>query len=177
MHKKIFKICHQLFCLNDESDHEKTCQSLVSYLTKYCSSENNLIEIYRLLKRLKYEIQINEDKYLTFRASYEYLTDIINTEIEIIKMKIKEPELRVKIPRLLKWTDTHSALVELIYGTKDLSINQGKGKLEEITACFEFIFQIKLGNISEKFNDISMRKSKKLYIDKVKDNLLNKINQ
>lgn len=175
MKAKIVKISLQLSEINDESKIERLSKTLVKYITQYCLTENNLLEVYRLLRRIRYTIQINKDLFPQYESQYDYLLYIIDTEIEINRIKTEQPDLRIKIPKLLKWTDTLNALIELIYGTQNLSVNFGKGKLEEIAACFEFIFQIKLGNISEKFGDICTRKPKKLYLDRVKENLLEKM--
>lgn len=175
MKAKILKISLQIFNVNDESKIEKRSNTFVKLLTEYCTTENNLLDVLRLLREISYTIRINRDLHPQLIHQCDYLAYTIDTEIEIVRLKIKQPELRIKIPKLLKWTDTFTALVELIYGIEDLSINFGKGKLEEIIACFEFIFQVKLGNTSEKFGDVYTRKSGKLYIDRVKDNLLKKL--
>lgn len=175
MSLNIEKINTQLSLIRNGSNSDKLCKKIADNLAKYCSGEINLLEAYRLLRRARYSAQLNKDNFPGFTSQYNFLIHIIDTEIEIIMLKIKEPELRMRIPKLLKWTDTLTALTEIIEGIQNLSINHGKGKLEEITACFEFIFQVKLGNISDKFADIRMRKSNKLYIDRVRDNLLKKI--
>lgn len=175
MKTKIVRTSLQLFEINDEYKIEKISKALVKYLIQYCLTENNLLEVYRLLRGIRYTVQINKDMNPQYESQYDYLLYTIDTEIEINRIKTEQPDLRIKIPKLLKWTDTFNALIELIYGTQNLSINFGKGKLEEIATCFEFIFQIKLGNISEKFGDMCTRKPKKLYIDKVKENLLEKM--
>ncbi|GAB6122993.1 RteC domain-containing protein [Dysgonomonas termitidis] len=175
MKAKIIKISLLVFKIDDKSNIEKLSKRLVRDLTEYCTTENNLLEVYRLLRRIRYTILINKNQHPQHECQCDYLLYIIDTEIEINRLKTEHSDLRIKIPKLLKWTDTFNALIELIYGTQNLSINFGKGKLEEIAACFEFIFQIKLGNISEKFGDMCTRKPKKMYIDRIKENLFKKM--
>lgn len=176
MKAKIIRISLQLFDSKNEHRTEKLCHNFVNGLDMYCLTENNLIEVYRFLKRVRYDIQTKKGRYPLLACQCDYLIYVIDTEIDIVRLKIDNPSLGIRIPKLLKWTDTYTALVELIYGIQDLSVNFGKGKLEEIAACFEFIFQVKLGNISEKFGDIGTRRPKKLYIDRVRENLIKKLN-
>ncbi len=177
MKAKIVKTSLRIFNAKNESKTKKLYDDFVNELDIYCSAENNLLEAYRFLKRIRYDIRTNRVQDTQSACRSDYLIYIIDTEIEIVRLKIKDPSLRIKIPKLLKWTDTYTALVELIYGVQNLSVNSGKGKLEEIAACFEFIFQVKLGNISEKFGDIYIRKHKKLYIDRLRENLLKKLDK
>jgi RteC protein len=59
----------------------------------------------------------------------------------------------------LKWTYSKVGLAELIYALKELGVfNNGKAELKSITACFEYMFSIDLGNITSTFQEILQRK-------------------
>lgn len=127
MKTKIVRISLKLFNTNDEFKFEKLSKTFVSYLTEYCTSENNLLDALRLLRQIRYAVRVNKEQSPRLADRYNYLLHIIETEIEINKLKIKQPDLRIRIPKLLKWTDTLTALVELIYGIENISVNFGKG--------------------------------------------------
>ena len=95
-------------------------------------------------------------------------------ETEITDFKIKDPQLRVKIPKLLKWTESFTDLVEIIEGLI-FAINRGKVQQQEVQECFEFIFQVKIAGLSEKKGEIGRRKRKPFFIDRVKDNLIKRL--
>jgi len=180
MNKRIKRACNQLFQNENENENQskwkKRYDNFVKLLTQYCNIENNLLEVYRLLLIIKLDIQSNMNKHSEVIFHYNYLCQIIDIEIEIILLKIKEPELRKKIPKLLKWTDCLTDLAEIIIGISK-SINRGKVKQIDIQECFEFIFQVKIGNISEKKEKIFIRKHKPMYIDKIKEVILQELNR
>lgn len=92
----------------------------------------------------------------------EKLSGIIYIEMEIAHDKIMNPQLieaqaKIKnMPKLLEWTDNKVALVEVIYGISN-SLNKGKASIsiKEITECFEFFFQIDLGNYHHSLIEIN----------------------
>ena len=96
MKAKIVKISLQLFEINDESKIERLSKTLVKYITQYCLTENNLLEVYRLLRRIRYTIQINKDLFPQYEPQYDYLLYIIDTEIEINRIKTEQPDIRIK---------------------------------------------------------------------------------
>lgn len=61
MKTKIVRTSLQLFEINDEYKIEKISKALVKYLIQYCLTENNLLEVYRLLRGIRYTVQINKD--------------------------------------------------------------------------------------------------------------------
>lgn len=73
--------------------------------------------------------------------------------------------------KLLQWTDDKIALVELIYAISN-SVNNGKASIKSITECFQFIFQINLGNYYRILLDINNRKTNiTRYLDTLPYNL------
>ena len=83
MKAKIIKISLQLSEINDESKIERLSKTLVKYITQYCLTENNLLEVYRLLRRIRYTIQINKDLFPQYEPQYDYLLYIVNLQLKV----------------------------------------------------------------------------------------------
>jgi hypothetical protein len=77
----------------------------------------------------------------------------------------------------LQWTFPKIGLVELIYSLKELRVfNNGDADLKTITACFEYMFNVDLGNITSSFQGILQRKKGVTNItDKLRDIFLKKV--
>lgn len=78
----------------------------------------------------------------------------------------------------LQWTDSKTALVELIYALHSTgSVNNGKTEIRELTAFFEQIFNIKLTDIYRTYLDIKIRSTPTKYIDTLKTALIKRIEE
>jgi hypothetical protein len=77
----------------------------------------------------------------------------------------------------LKWTYSKVGLVELIYSLRELgAFNDGKADLKTIKECFEYMFNVDLGNITSSFQEILERKKGYTNItDKLREMFLKKI--
>jgi hypothetical protein len=74
----------------------------------------------------------------------------------------------------LKWTESQSALTELIYALyESKTFNYGNTTVQEITKHFEIVFDMKISNIHRSFSDIKNRKNGSL---KFLDALVNRLN-
>lgn len=74
----------------------------------------------------------------------------------------------------LKWTESQSALTELIYALyESKTFNYGNTTVQEITKHFENVFDMKISNIHRSFSDIKNRKNGNL---KFLDALVNRLN-
>lgn len=75
--------------------------------------------------------------------------------------------------KILKWTESKTALIELIYALHTSKVlNDGKADLNEIAKYFENIFDIELGDIYRASNEIKNRKiNKTKFLDVLRDNL------
>ena len=59
----------------------------------------------------------------------------------------------------MQWTYSKIDLTLLTYALKDLGVfNEGKADLKTIIRCFEYMFDIDLGNYSSSFQDVLERK-------------------
>lgn len=144
-----------------EEKINKKYRSFVYQMTEYCSNDSDIFSIYRMLKETEFDLILRGDK-LGLSMYYSKLKYYINTELEIILHKLNQPQLitlsrnQSAIPNLLHWTDDKIDLVELIYAIKR-SVNNGEASIKRIALCFEFIFQVKLGNIYDTFSDLNTR--------------------
>lgn len=76
------------------------------------------------------------------------------------------------------WTDTKTALVELIYAIHSIKcVNNGSIEIKEITKFFEYLFQIDLKDIYREFLNIKSRQNPTKFIDSLRTSLLKRIEQ
>lgn len=80
------------------------------------------------------------------------------------------PTLEVKT---IKWTESKTALIELIYALHTQKVfNNGKADIAEIAKTFEKLFDIELGDIYRASNEIKNRKiNKTKFLDVLRENL------
>ncbi|MFB9843933.1 RteC domain-containing protein [Mucilaginibacter ginsenosidivorans] len=77
---------------------------------------------------------------------------------------------------MVVWTQTNTALGELIYGLKETkALNQGKLSVARITAYLEKVFHADVGNISDTWNYICGRANKTIYLDEMKKAVLERM--
>lgn len=155
-------------------------------LVSFCSADQEIFTIYRVLKEMEDDLDGRRKcmaqpgcKHAGYVAGK--LVSLIRTELEIARLKIKNPAMReyncgnVKIPPLLKWTDKKVALIELIYAIAG-SIENGQAGINRIVKCFEYFLQIDLGNHYNIFDEICIRKVKPArYIESLANRLMEAI--
>ena len=77
-----------------------------------------------------------------------------------------------------QWTDNKTALIELIYALHASgSINNGQTEIRELTAYFEQILNVRLTDIYKSFYEIKGRTNPTKYIDKLKLDLIRKMEE
>ena len=77
-----------------------------------------------------------------------------------------------------QWTDTKTALVELIYALNcSQSVNNGNCDIRELATFFEHSFNIQINDIYRSFQDIKLRSTPTKYIDNLKTSLQKKIDE
>ena len=78
----------------------------------------------------------------------------------------------------LHWTDSKSALIELIYALYAKgSINNGDLDIRELTRYFEGLFNVKLPDVYRTFQDIKLRQNPTKYLNSLISSLENKITE
>jgi len=160
---------------------------LIKLMIDYCSTEGSLFKVYRILKRIEADVNINLQKSdLTPHELLSKLLFYIKAEVDIVIYQFNNPDLidrfatQQDLPKQLQWTDDKIALVELIYAILP-SVNNGKTSVKSICDCFAFIFQIDLKGSYRMFIDINLRKTDVTrYLDSLPNNLqrqLDKLNE
>jgi hypothetical protein len=191
MHRKLNRIYSELLGNIESSPENKRIlnENLKKYtevLVSFCSADQEIFTIYRVLKEM--EDDLDGRRYSMVQSNCKHadyvvgkLACFIRTELEIARLKIKNPAMReyncgnVKAPPLLKWTDKKVALVELIHAIAG-SIDNGQAGINRIVKCFEYFFQVDLGNHYNIFDEICIRKIKPArYIDSLVNKLLEAI--
>lgn len=144
-------------------------------LQRFCNEPEHLINCYRILKVIEFELSLirkqndtNIDEYTIAKLSHS-----LKTELEIIRWKIKHPmvaEVKQKKDKpfpVFHWTGGKIDLVELIYAIQAY-INNGVVSIHALKTCFECIFQIDLSNIYYLAGKIAKRKKTKTrFLDKL----------
>lgn len=105
----------------------------------------------------------------------------LKTELDALSIKVNNPnwgQLGVLGNASLQWTDSKTALVELIYALYATgSINNGHCEIRELTAFFEHVFNVRLTDIYRTYLEIKIRSSPTKYIDNLKTALLRKMEE
>ena len=168
----------------DDSEKLKLFREIIF---EYCNNEKAAFYIFRILKEIELElndclnglIHINVDRLVIIKV-----LRLIRVELDIIRTRIKNlksiESSETKAPKPAgQWTDDKLNLIELIYAIyKTKSVNGGNTTLREIQECFEYLFQVKLGNISNRINEIDNKKGHdKLYLDILIKNLNNYLDE
>lgn len=142
--------------------------TFVDLLIEFTSGDKRIFSVYRALKQMKIDIRLKGKVIdLTLYDLSERMTALIDVEMEIILLKLKNPELihldnqdkvtGKKQPELLKWTDYKINLIELAYGISK-SINNGNASMARIIRCLEYFFQVDLGNFYDTLGELNTRK-------------------
>lgn len=105
----------------------------------------------------------------------------LKTEMESLILKSANPnwgQLGNIENNPLKWTDSKTALVELIYALYAAgSINKGQSEIRELAAFFEQSFSVKLTDIYRTYLEIKIRSTPAKYLDTLKSALLRKMEE
>ena len=105
----------------------------------------------------------------------------LKTEIDTLLLKSNNPnwvQLGCFGNTSLQWTDSKSALVELIYALHASgSINKGTIEIRELSAFFEQAFNVRIPDIYRTFLELKSRTTQTKYIDNIKVNLLRKMQE
>lgn len=95
---------------------------------------------------------------------------------EIIRLNTKENISQKDFATELNWTETKSALIELIYALNETAcINKGKTDIKVLANVFSNVFNINLGDFYRTYNEISNRTQRTKFLDTLRENLLQKM--
>lgn len=148
---------------NNEQKLEDLFIGFYNGLIEFCTTETKLFHIFRLLSRMKSDLKFRSSKGLDLCLCSKII-DLIDSELEILTLKMNNPAFLeyesnkdLVMVDLLNWTGDKIDLVELIYAIAKY-VNGGKASIRKIAQCFEYIFQIKIGNYYDKLSEINIRK-------------------
>ncbi|MDE5417605.1 RteC domain-containing protein [Labilibaculum sp. DW002] len=119
-----------------------------------------------------------------FESRIECLKDLLLDQDDISKLNQnlrlnEDSQIEKSNSHQLKWTESKTALVELIYGLhSSKSINDGKEGIKRIAQLFESMFDIDLGDVYHTFSEVRNRKIEQTkFLDLLKDSLLTKMKE
>lgn len=106
-------------------------------------------------------------RYYALEMLYDYLEDCLAALRLAEARKVQEADPAFSsLP--LHWTDTKSALIELIYALHLTgSINHGKQGLRQLMTHFELLFQMPLGNFYRCFQSMKHRKQSARFLERL----------
>jgi len=145
-----------------ENESEKL-EELKSRITEYCNNEKATYHIFRVLKEIELDLHDCLNGLIHINVDREVIVKVLRTiriKSDIIKINMKYQDFfEVSEPKPAgRWTDDKLNLIELIYAiSKTRSMNNGKITLKKIQEYFEFLFQVKLGNITNQISEIDNR--------------------
>lgn len=203
-HVKIFNIESRRPMGSNEIQKKFLCQEL-GKLTFFFNNHLEFYQYYRMNSTYlddKYFVRGKEDIHLyqdslmfyadpDFSTSHDYMVAQIlandklevyfNRELEALSIKASNPNLGQTgsiYNNLIQWTDSKTALVELIYAIyASGSLNSGHCEIRELTAFFEQVFNIRLTDIYRTYLEIKIRSTPTKYIDNLKNALLRKMEE
>ncbi len=146
---------------------------------QYCRSGVDTFDDKYFVRGFIPDIDFTTDR--TFSTGYDErlsraLADHLLTD-HIYSLLEKEKTSGDNCENTLTWTCSKADLIELIYGLVAAgAVNKGRVDIKEIASRFEFVFDIKLGNLYRQFLDIRLRKKERtVFINLMKEKLEKKM--
>lgn len=181
---------------------------ILNELEKLTTYFNNHLEFYRYYRMNstflddKLFIRGREDLHLHLEGLMSHIDPDFSTSLDYLVAKIKandrlEAYYKAELESLsrkgsspfgllptsmienqLSWSDSKTALVELIYALcASGSLNQGQCEIRVLTACFEQIFNVRLTDTYRTYTEIKVRSTPTKYIDHLKTALLRRMEE
>ena len=97
----------------------------------------------------------------------------LHDELNYIDLSDKKEKTQVLPKTKLTWTESKTALIELIYALQSQGVfEHSKADIKDIATYFENVFNIDLGDYYRTFLELRMRKTGRTkFMDSLKDNL------
>jgi hypothetical protein len=135
------------------------------------------IELYEGLNSVVFEIDLHFSTYYDYKVA-RFISDQLLLKYLIKRMSsddsnVIESHSLNHIPNDLLWTDSKSALIELVYALHvSGSISNGRIGISKIALFFEGVFKIKLGDLHHTFHRMKDRSGDKTaFINQLASNL------
>jgi hypothetical protein len=139
------------------------------------------LHLENLMVHIDPDFSTSQDYMVAKIRANDRLEVYLKTELEIISKKASNPywlQPNSLNNNLFQWTDSKTALVELIYAIcASGSLNHGKCEIRELTVFFEQIFNVRLTDIYRTYLEIKVRSIPTKYIDNLKTALLRKLEE
>jgi len=86
---------------------------------------------------------------------------------------------KIVMEKKMQWTGSKVSLVELIYALQGSGVlNNATADIKQLAAFFEAVFQVKLGNVYNVFNEMRIRKkNRSSFLDLLKDRLIQRMDE
>ncbi len=127
------------------------------------------------------EFSTSQDFMVAKILANDRLEVYLKTELDALCRKVSNPfwvQPSNLNNNLFHWTDSKTALVELIYALcASGSLNQGQCEIRGLTAFFEQIFNVRLTDTYRTYLEIKVRAIPTKYIDHLKTSLLRKMEE
>ena len=160
---------------------------------KYYRTGSNYLD-HKYFVRGKYDIRLTLDTFYfetdpLFSTSHDYkvakiiANDLLQVYLEdtISLLERKDNNMTSQdVPKVkLYWTESKTALIELIYALHSQgAIDNGKADIKDIAAVFEHFFGVELGDFYRTFLEIRVRKTGRTkFIDSLKQSLVKKMEE
>lgn len=160
---------------------------------KYYRTGSNYLD-HKYFVRGKYDIRLTLDTFYfetdpLFSTSHDYkvakiiANDLLQVYLEdaISSLERKDNNMATQdFPKVkLYWTESKTALIELIYALHSQgAIDNGKADIKDIAAVFEHFFGVELGDFYRTFLEIRVRKTGRTkFIDSLKQSLVKKMEE
>ncbi|MHB9055065.1 MAG: RteC domain-containing protein [Paludibacteraceae bacterium] len=139
------------------------------------------LHLENLMVHIDPDFSTSQDYMVAKIKANDRLEVYLKTELEILSKKASNPywlQPGSMNNNLFQWTDSKTALVELIYAIcASGSLNHGKCEIRELTVFFEQIFNVRLTDIYRTYLEIKVRSIPTKYIDNLKTALLRKLEE
>ena len=139
------------------------------------------LHIDNLMIHIDPEFSTSQDYMVAKIIANDRLEVYLKTELDVLSRKASNPywlQTNNLNNNLFHWTDSKTALVELIYAIcASGSLNHGQCEIRGLTAFFEQIFNVRLTDSYRTYLEIKVRSTPTKYIDNLKTALLRKMEE
>ncbi|MDP3557685.1 MAG: RteC domain-containing protein [Bacteroidota bacterium] len=162
----------------------------IDFIRYYRSGDNYLDHKYFVRNKIDFrhshesfsiELDKKQSTSFDFKIAKIMANDLLQVylhdELNYLGLHDKKDKSQV-VPKIKHtWTDSKTALIELIYALHTQgALDNGKAGIKEIANYFEHVFNIDLGDYYKTYLELRMRKtSRTKFLDSIKDNLLKRM--
>lgn len=178
------------YLLNELDKINKYFDSSIDFIRYYRSGDNYLDHMYFVRNKidlrhsseffsteLDKKQSTNFDLKISKIIANDLLQVYLHDELNYLELHDTKEKSSVILKKKLTWTDSKTALIELIYAFhSQSSLDNGKVDIKEIASYFEQTLNIDLGDYYKTYLEIRVRKtSRTKYLDSLKEHLLRRM--